>query len=79
MAGVIPLPVILVEFIAAFGFALLIGCTFVLLRLRSEGNWPPARTGEPGPSAAFIVGGMVVGFLVGTWAVASFIAKGFSF
>lgn len=75
----IPLPVILVEFMAAFGLAMFGGSTLALVRLRRDGNWPPARDGAgPAPSASLIVVGIVVGFLVATWAVATFVAKGFA-
>ena len=77
---VIPLPVILVEFMVAFGLALFGASTLALVQLRRHGNWPPARDGaEPAPSAFLIVGGIVVGFVVATWAVATFIASGFDF
>jgi len=77
---VIPLPVILVEFMVAFGFALFGANTVALVRLRRDGNWPPARDGAgPAPSALRIVGGIVVGFVVAAWAVATFIASGFQF
>jgi hypothetical protein len=80
MTGVIPLPVILVEFMVAFGFALFGANALALVRLRRDGNWPPARDGAgPAPSALRIVGGIVVGFVVGAWAVATFIANGFQF
>lgn len=79
MPGVIPLPVILVEFMVAFGLALFGANALALVRLRRDGNWPPARDAGPSPSALRIVTGMVVGFLVLTWALATFLAKGFSF
>lgn len=75
----IPLPVILVEFLVAFGLALFGANALALVRLRREGNWPPARDAGPAPSAVRIVTGIVVGFLVATWAVATFLAKGFDF
>ena len=81
MAGVIPLPVILVEFMVAFGLALLGANALALVRLRREGNWPPARTADagPAPSASRIVAGIVVGFVVAAWAVATFLANGYQF
>lgn len=77
----IPLPVILVEFMAAFGLALFAANALALFRLRRDGNWPPARdaTAGPAPSAFRIVTGIVVGFVVVTWAVATFLAKSFDF
>jgi hypothetical protein len=39
----IPLPVILVEFLLAFGGALLVANAAAILRLRREHNWPPYR------------------------------------
>lgn len=77
----IPLPVILVEFMVAFGLALFGANAFALVRLRRDGNWPPARDAAagPAPSAFRIVAGIVVGFVVAAWAVATFIASGFQF
>jgi hypothetical protein len=79
MRGVIPLPVILVEFRAAFGLALFGASALALLRLRREGNWPPARDAGPAPSAARIVAGIVVGLVVTLWAVGTWIARSFNF
>ena len=77
---VIPLPVILVEFMVAFGLALFGANALALVRLCRDGNWPPARDGAgPAPSALRIVTGLVVGFVVAAWAVATFIAHGFQF
>ena len=75
----IPLPVILVEFMVAFGLALFGANTLALVRLRRDGNWPPAREAGPAPSAFRIVAGIVVGFVVALWALGSFIAKNFTF
>lgn len=77
--GVIPLPVILVEFMVAFGLALFGANALALVRLRRDGNWPPARDAGPAPSALRIVLGIVVGFVVATWAVATFISEKFEF
>lgn len=77
--GVIPLPVILVEFMVAFGLALFGANALALVRLRRDGNWPPARDAGPAPSAFRIVAGIVVGFVVAGWAVATFLSKGFDF
>jgi hypothetical protein len=82
MAPVIPLPVILVEFMVAFGLALFGANALALVKLRRDGNWPPARGGAgagPAPSAFRIVAGIVVGFVVATWAVATFLAHNFQF
>jgi hypothetical protein len=79
---VIPLPVILVEFLVAFGLALFGANAVALVRLRRDGNWPPARAGAAGgpvPSGARIVTGIVVGFVVALWAVATWIAHSFHF
>jgi hypothetical protein len=75
---VIPLPVILVEFLVAFGVALFGANALALVRLRRDGNWPPARTAGPAPSATRIVAGIVVGLVVTLWAVATWIAHSFS-
>ena len=77
----IPLPVILVEFLVAFGLALFGANALALVRLRRDGNWPPSRTAAagPAPSAARIVTGIVVGFVVALWAVATWIAHSFHF
>ena len=75
----IPLPVILVEFLIAFGVALLGENAVALVRLRRDGNWPPAREAGPAPSAARIVGGIVVGLVVTLWGVATWIASNFAF
>lgn len=75
----IPLPVILVEFMVAFGLALFGANALALVRLRRDGNWPPARDAGPAPSASRIVAGIVVGFVVAAWAVATFLAHGFQF
>lgn len=39
----IPLPVILVEFLLAFGAALFLANAAAIVRLRREQNWPPYR------------------------------------
>ena len=39
----IPLPVILVEFLLAFGAALFLANAVAVFRLRREHNWPPYR------------------------------------
>ena len=76
----IPLPVILVEFMIAFGLALSGANTLALVRLRRDGNWPPARTsGTPGPSARRIVAGIAIGLVVTLWALATWVGSGFSF
>lgn len=75
----IPLPVILVEFLVAFGVALFGANALALVRLRRDGNWPPARGDGPAPSAGRIVTGIVVGLVVTLWAVATWIASSFTF
>ncbi|HVF19916.1 MAG TPA: hypothetical protein VNA14_06710 [Mycobacteriales bacterium] len=75
----IPLPVILVEFLVAFGLALLLANSMAMLKLRREGNWPPEPVGgERAPSRGRILTGMTVGLLVTLWAVATFVSKGYS-
>jgi hypothetical protein len=75
---VIPLPVILVEFLVAFGVALFGANALAFLRLRRDGNWPPARSGDPAPSATRIVVGIALGLVVTLWAVATWFAHRFS-
>lgn len=75
----IPLPVILVEFLVAFGLALFGANAVALVRLRRDGNWPPAREAGPAPSAARIVTGIVVGLVVTLWALGTWFAHNFSF
>ncbi len=62
----IPLPVILVEFMVAFGLALVGGNTLALVRLR--------RGGAPdgvAPSMTRIWAGIVIGVVVTLWALAT--------
>ena len=76
----IPLPVILVEFMAAFGLALIGANALAFVRLRRDGNWPPARNATaPSPSAARIVGLFVVGLVVTLWALATWFAHDYHF
>ncbi|HEX8002391.1 MAG TPA: hypothetical protein VF519_06815 [Mycobacteriales bacterium] len=76
----IPVPVILVEFLVAFGVALLGANALAFVRLRRDGNWPPARTAAgPSPSAARIVGGFVVGLVVTLWALATWFMNDYHF
>ena len=75
----IPLPVILVEFLVAFGVALFGANVLALVRLRRDGNWPPVREAGPAPSATRIYVGIVVGLVVTLWAVATWIGSNFSF
>jgi len=77
---VIPVPVILVEFMVAFGVALVGGNALAFVRLRRDGNWPPARTAAgPSPSAARIVAGFVVGLVVTLWALATWFTHDYHF
>lgn len=76
----IPVPVILVEFLVAFGLALIGGNALAFFRLRREGNWPPARTADgPSPSSGRIVAGFVVGIVVTLWALATWFANDYHF
>lgn len=76
----IPVPVILVEFMVAFGVALIVANGLAFVRLRRDGNWPPARTATgPSPSAARIVGGFVVGLVVTLWALATWFVNDYTF
>lgn len=52
MTGVIPLPIILVEFLLAFGAALFIAQAVALVQLRREDNWPPTRPAGRRPPPA---------------------------
>jgi len=61
---VVPLPVILCEFMVAFGLALFGANALALIKLRRF--------------TARIVGGIVVGLLVTLWAVATFVSEGYS-
>ncbi len=72
----IPLPVILVEFLVAFGVALAGANALALLRLRRDGA--PARPDGTAPSATRMVIGIVVGVVVTLWAVATWVTNSFS-
>ncbi len=75
----IPLPVILVEFLVAFGLALFGANALAMVRLRRDGNWPPVAPadGARAPSRARIVIGLAVGLLVTLWAIASWVGNGY--
>ena len=76
----VPLPVILCEFLIAFGLALLGANAMAMVRLRREGNWPPeAVHGQPAPSRTRILVGITVGLLVTLWALATFVSNDYSF
>ncbi|HEV2889420.1 MAG TPA: hypothetical protein VGX28_03515 [Frankiaceae bacterium] len=76
----IPVPVILVEFMVAFGLALIVANALAFVRLRRDGNWPPARAAAgPSPSATRIVGGFVVGLVVTLWALATWFMNDYHF
>jgi hypothetical protein len=74
---VIPLPVILVEFMIAFGLALFGANAVALVRLRREGNWPPRSDAGPAPSRPRILAGLTIGGLVTLWAIASWLGNGY--
>ncbi len=74
----IPLPVILVEFLFVLGVASFLGHGLALVRLRRDGNWPPVRDAGPAPSAVRIVVGIVLGAVVTLWALATWISAGYS-
>jgi hypothetical protein len=92
---VIPLPVILVEFVVALGLALFLANTVAYVRLRREDNWPPSRppcTPVPTrrreqaaaaraqvPSRTRILSGITIGFVMAVWGVATFVTEGYSF
>ena len=87
----IPLPVILVEFLFALGLALFGASVVAYVRLRREGNWPPARPAAPSgrrngqraaaepaaPSRARIYVDMLLGLVIVLWAAASWASKGY--
>lgn len=76
----IPVPVILVEFMVAFGLALLAANALAFVRLRRDGNWPPSRSGDAAsPSATRIVGGFVAGLVVTLWGLATWFANDYTF
>ena len=77
----IPLPVILVEFMIAFGVALFGASVLAFLRLRREGNWPPVAPvggAARAPSRARIFAGTAIGLLVALWGLATWVAEGYS-
>jgi hypothetical protein len=87
---VIPLPVILVEFLLAFGAALFIAQAVALVQLRRDGNWPPTRpvgspegAGAPAatdrrsmvPSRARILTLLAIGLGVSLWSLATLVTQ----
>ncbi|MCA1824685.1 MAG: hypothetical protein ABR520_05875 [Mycobacteriales bacterium] len=68
----IPLPVILTEFLLAFGAALLLANAAAMVRLRRDGNWPPA---PPGSSRGRILASATVGLVVSLWALATLLSR----
>ena len=75
----VPLPVILCEFMVAFGLALFGANSMAMIKLRREGNWPPEPVrGAPAPSRGRILTGITVGLLVTLWAIATFVFNDYS-
>ncbi|HVE62486.1 MAG TPA: hypothetical protein VNB94_01605 [Mycobacteriales bacterium] len=88
----VPVPVILCEFLVAFGLALFGANAVAFAKLRRAGNWPPDRpatvtpaprgrkavSDTPLPSRTRILAGIVVGLLVTLWAIATFVSEGYS-
>jgi hypothetical protein len=82
---VIPLPIILVEFLLAFGAALFIAQVVAVVQLRRHGNWPPTRPvgaldasdGEPAavPSRPRILTLLAIGLGVSLWSLATLVAR----
>lgn len=86
----IPLPIILVEFLLAFGAALLVAQAVAIFRLRREDNWPPNRpAGVPRdeaqrvtaqdpaarvPSRPRILTQLVIGLAVSLWSLSTLVA-----
>ena len=86
----IPLPVILVEFLLAFGAALLVAQLVAIFRLRREDNWPPTRPAGRAPSDAGgaqhgadagavpsrsrILTQLVIGLAVSLWSLSTLVA-----
>lgn len=75
----IPVPVILTEFLIAFGVALAGANVLALVRLRREGSSPPARAAGSSPSMPRIVALIVVGLVVTLWALATWFANDYHF
>ena len=83
----IPLPIILVEFLLAFGAALFIAQAVAVVQLRRNDNWPPTRPVgalEPAdagqrvgvPSRPRILTLLVIGLGVSLWSLATLVAQG---
>jgi hypothetical protein len=83
--GVIPLPIILVEFLLAFGAALFIAQLVAVVQLRRDDNWPPTRpvgtlegaAGERSgvPSRPRILTMLGIGLGVSLWSLATLVAR----
>lgn len=69
----IPLPQIVAELVMALGGALLVASAWVLLRPVVRPGAPPPRAG--GPSRGRAVANALIGFLVLTWGLASFVTR----
>ena len=72
----IPLPVILTEFLLAFGAALFLANVAAIVRFRRDGNWPPTQPADGrAASRPRILTGVAVGLVVSLWALASLLTR----
>jgi hypothetical protein len=81
----IPLPIILVEFLLAFGAALFLAQVVAFVQLRRTDNWPPTRPVgalEPSagdrsgvPSRPRILTLLVIGLGVSLWSLATLVTR----
>lgn len=82
----IPLPIILVEFLLAFGAALFLAQVVAVVQLRRAGNWPPTHPvggalepaeGERAgvPSRPRILTLLAIGLGVSLWSLATLVTR----